>query len=97
MGTIRVERRGISGETAFEQEALAYVQQGSLRGLAQCEADVTSCRRRPVRAHVISRVQLVHITDRGQGIRIESRPSIRRKRESWDSYPDFRNSRPKRV
>ena len=85
-GLLGLERRTVSGVTTSQQEALAYVQQGSLRGFVQCEAGQTRCRRKPVRAHVISRVQLTHVTDRGHGIRIASRPSVRRRGESWNDY-----------
>lgn len=81
-----LERDTVSAETAFEQEALAYVRQGKLRGFARCEAGPGRCRRRPIRAHVISRRQLAHVTDRGFGIRIEGQPSKRRTGESWESY-----------
>ena len=85
-GLLGLERRTVSGVTTSQQEALAYVQQGSLRGFVHCEAGQTRCRRKPVRAHVISRVQLTHVTDRGHGIRIASRPSVRRRGESWNDY-----------
>ena len=75
-GLLGLERRSVSEVTNSQQEALAYVQQGSLRGFAQCDAGQTRCRRKPVRAHVISRVQLTHVTDRGHGVRIVSRPSL---------------------
>ena len=85
-GLLGLERRSVSEVTNSQQEALAYVQQGSLRGFAQCDAGQPRCRRKPVRAHVISRVQLTHVTDRGHGVRIVSRPSLRRKGESWNDY-----------
>ena len=53
-GLLGLERRSVSEVTNSQQEALAYVQQGSLRGFAQCDAGQTRCRRKPVRAHVIS-------------------------------------------
>ena len=81
-----LERRSVSGVTMSQQEALAFVQQGNLRGFARCEVEETHCRRKPVRAHVISRAQLAHVTDHGRGIRIASRPSIRRSGESWNDY-----------
>lgn len=81
-----LERRSVSGLTTSQEEALAFVRQGSLRGFARCEVGKAHCRRKPVRAHVISRAQLAHVTDRGQGIRIETRPSLRRSGESWNDY-----------
>ena len=81
-----LERRSVSGVTTSQQEALAYVQQGSLRGFTQCEVAQTRCRKKPIRAHVISRAQLTHVTERGHGIRIASRPSLRRTGESWSDY-----------
>ena len=85
-GLTGFERRTVSAVATSQQEALAYVQQGSLRGFVQCQAGQTRCRRKPVRAQVISRVQLTHVTDRGHGIRIASRPSLRRRTESWNDY-----------
>ena len=81
-----LERHLVSAPATSQQEALALVQQGSLRGFARCEVGETHCRRKPVRAHVISRAQLGHVTDRGQGIRIEMRPSMKRSGESWNDY-----------
>lgn len=83
-----LERRSVSGMTTSEQEAeaLAYVQQGSLRGFARCEAGQIRCRRKPIRAHVISRVQLTHVMYRGHGIRMVIGPTMRRSDESWNDY-----------
>ena len=81
-----LERRSVSAVTTSQQEALAYVQQGSLRGFSRCEVGKTRCREKPIRAHVISRVQLGHVTEGGHGIRIASRPSLRRTGESWSDY-----------
>lgn len=76
---------GSKRKQAFRQEALAYVKQGDLYEFARCEAGQT-CSRKPVRGHVVSRVQLTHITDNGHGIRIQGRPSLRRKGELWNDY-----------
>ncbi len=81
-----LERRSVSAVTTSQQEALPYVQQGSLRGFSRCEVGKTRCREKPIRAHVISRVQLSHVTEGGHGKRIASRPSLRRTGESWSDY-----------
>ena len=57
-----------------------------MRGFAQCEVGPDRCRRRPIRAHVISRTHLSHIIKGGHGIRIEGRPATPQKGEPWDSY-----------
>ena len=87
-GLLGLERRSVSAMTTSEQEAeaLAYVQQGNMREFARCEAGRTRCGRKPIRAHVISRVQLTHVMDGGHGIGMAVRPSMRRSNESWNDY-----------